>query len=157
MLLKLWFLLTLVLTALLLGTTFAHILEVAAKLQYDAATWTRVQQTLYPAFAWIGGPIEIGAIAASVVLAFMLRRNPVPFYLSGGAALYLAIAFFGIWIFVTNAANVEVAQWSPPQSIPADWGAWRHQWEASHAVRFVLHLIAFTALVGALLASTPGP
>jgi hypothetical protein len=119
MLLKFWFLLTLLLTALLLGTTFAHTLEILAKLKYDASLWTHLQQTLYWAFAWIGGPIELAAILSSGALAFMLRGKSTSFWLAATATGCLALAFFVIWIFVTNAANTEVAKWTT-QSIPTD-------------------------------------
>ncbi len=156
MLLKLLFLLTLVLSALLLGTTFAHTLEMPAKLQYDGPLWTRLQQSLYPAFAWIGGPVELGAIGSATALAFVLRHDPGPFLLTATAALCLAIAFFGIWIFVTNAANAEIANWSQ-HSVPADWSEWRRQWDCSYAARFVLQLAGFIALIVALLVMAQPP
>src|SRR4030095_15602806 len=101
MLIKLWFLVTLLLTALLLGTTFAHTLEIPAKLQYDGPLWTRLQRTLYSGFLWIGGPVELAAIVAASVLAFMLRHEHWSFLLAAAAALCLAVAFFGVWIFMT--------------------------------------------------------
>ncbi|MGY3033524.1 hypothetical protein ACVIIV_002694 [Bradyrhizobium sp. USDA 4354] len=152
MLLKIWTMVTLLLAALLLGTTFAHTLEIMAKLQYDGPLWTRLQQTLYPFFAWVGGPVEIGAIVASALLAFMLRHDQVPFLLGSAATACFALAFLGIWIFVTNAANVEILQWST-QSVPSDWAAWRRQWDYSHAARFVVQLIGFVALTGAVVFS----
>jgi Anthrone oxygenase len=154
MLLKLWFLLTLLLAALLLGTTFAHVLEILAKLKYDASLWTHLQQTLYWAFAWIGGPIELAAILASGVLAYLLRGSATSFWLAAAATGCLVLAFFVIWIFITNAANVEIASWTP-QTVPSDWEAWRRQWDLSHAARFVLHLAAFVALTGSLIATHP--
>jgi hypothetical protein len=30
--------------------------------------------------------------------------------------------------------------------LPFDWNAWRTRWETGHAIRFVLHLIAFVLL-----------
>jgi hypothetical protein len=153
MLLKFWFLLTLLLSALLLGTTFAHVLEIPAKLKYDAPMWTHLQQTLYWAFAWIGGPVELAAIVASATVAFLLRGNSTSFWLAASATGCLAFAFFVIWIFITNAANAEILRWTP-QSIPPDWEAWRRQWDLSHAARFLLQFAAFIALTGALLANS---
>jgi hypothetical protein len=34
--------------------------------------------------------------------------------------------------------------------LPSDWNAWRTQWETGHAIRFVLHLIAFVLLAFSL-------
>jgi len=45
-----WYFATLVLTALLMGTSFAHTLEMPAKLSVDAPTWMLFQHTLYPYF-----------------------------------------------------------------------------------------------------------
>src|SRR5690242_9455721 len=112
MLLKLWFLITLVLTALLLGTSFAHTLEMPAKLQYDAAQWTWLQHTLYQAFASVGGPIELAAIFSSLVLVFLLRGHRSSFQLALTGAVCLMVAFFGIWIFITNSVNAETARWT---------------------------------------------
>jgi hypothetical protein len=150
MFVRLWFLLTVLLSALLLGTTFAHVLEMPAKLHYNGIEWMRLQDTLYVAFAKIGGAVEIGAIVAAGVLAFMLRENRAALMLSLFGGLCLAVAFFGIWIFITNVANAEVAKWTP-QSIPTDWSQWRRRWDYSHAVRFVLQLVALGALISALL------
>jgi hypothetical protein len=47
-----------VLAALTMGLAFAHTLELPQKLDYDAATWTQIQHTLYRYFAVIGGPLE---------------------------------------------------------------------------------------------------
>ena len=55
------------------GTGFAHTLELAQKLDYDAATWTQIQHTLYRYFAVIGGPLEVATIIAAVVFALRAR------------------------------------------------------------------------------------
>jgi hypothetical protein len=46
-----------VLAALTMGLAFAHTLELPQKLDYDAATWTQLQHTLYRYFAVVGGPL----------------------------------------------------------------------------------------------------
>jgi hypothetical protein len=155
MLLRLWFLVTLVLTALLLGTSFAHTLEMPAKLQYDAAQWTWLQHTLYQAFASVGGPIELLAITSSLVLIFLLRGHRQSFRLAVIGALCLLVAFFGIWIFITNSVNAETAGWTIGQPIPPNWAQWRARWEYSHVARFVLHLLAQMTFIAALLALSP--
>lgn len=98
-------------------------------------------------------PSSSARLSRSSALTFLLRKDEWSFPLAAAAAACLAIAFFGIWIFVTNVANAEIAGWSA-QSIPADWSAWRRQWDYSHAARFVLHFVGFTALVGAAFASS---
>ena len=44
-----------VLAALTMGLAFAHTLELPQKLDYDPATWTQLQHSLYRYFAVIGG------------------------------------------------------------------------------------------------------
>lgn len=57
----------------------------------------------------------------------------------------MLVAFFVIWIFITNKVNVEVAGWTA-DSIPAQWMQQRTRWEYSHAMRFALQLVSFGAL-----------
>jgi hypothetical protein len=141
-----WSFVTISLAALLMGCTFGHVLEMPAKLKMEAPFWMTIQQRLYRAFAPIGGSIEIAAILATAVLAFLVRGDQRVFYLTLGAAISLAGAFFVVWLMFTNTVNVEVSKWKA-RSIPEDWKQWRAQWEFSHAGRFVLQLIGFGALL----------
>lgn len=53
-----WRLITLALVALLMGTSFAHVLELPARMQYDGALYVTLQKTLYvmqPARGQLGG------------------------------------------------------------------------------------------------------
>ena len=151
MFLYFWCVLSLTLAALLLGTTFAHTLETPAKLRYDGPQWLHAQHTLYPAYASIGGTIELLAIIAAAVLAVVLRdwRPALIVALAGTACLAIAFLF---WLTVTNRVNARTAEWTA-DTLPADWQLWRSRWEFSHVVRFVLHLAGFALLVLATLIS----
>jgi len=148
--LTLWRFLAVVLTALLLGTTFAHVLEMPAKLQVDAALWMTLQHTLYRAFGTIGAVVEVGALASVLVLSVLVRQHGRALWWTLFAAVCLLVAFFVVWLVFTSAVNAETARWTA-SSIPADWMQWRTRWEFSHALRFALHLVAFCALVMSLL------
>jgi hypothetical protein len=150
MLVQICYFATLVLTALLMGTSFAHALEMPQKLSVDGQTWLTFQHTLYPYFAYIGGPVELGAIVAAGFLSYLVRAHRRALFLALGAVICLAIAFFVVWLGFTNPVNAQTAKWTAA-SMPADWAHWRNQWEYSHLARFALHLIAFGALVTALL------
>ena len=50
------------LVAVLLGTTFGHALEMPMKMNADGRLWMTFQHTLYPYFAYVGAPVEIGSI-----------------------------------------------------------------------------------------------
>jgi hypothetical protein len=148
--LTLWRFLAVVLTALLLGTTFAHVLEMPVKLQIDAVFWMTLQHTLYREFGSVGAMVEVGAIASVLVLSVLLRQHGRALWLTLLAAACLLVAFFVVWLVFTSAVNAETARWTA-DSIPTDWMHWRTRWEFSHALRFALHLLAFCSLVVSLL------
>ena len=151
MFLTTWCLVALVLAALVMGTSFAHTIEMPAKLRYTGAQWLHAQRTLYPAYAGVGGTIEIAAIIAAAVLAFVLRdwRPAMVVALVGTACL--AVAFL-VWLTATNRVNARTAKWTA-DTLPADWESWRKKWELSHVARFVLHLAGFSLLVLSTLIS----
>ncbi|HEX2928858.1 MAG TPA: DUF1772 domain-containing protein [Candidatus Binatia bacterium] len=145
MTLRAWYFVTLILTALLMGTSFGHTLEMPAKMKVDGTLWMTFQHTLYPYFAYIGAPVELGAIIVAGILSFLLRRQS-GFYPALIGTACLAIAFLIVWLGFTNPVNAETAKWTA-ESIPADWAEWRSQWEYSHMTRFALHLAGFSALL----------
>ena len=57
-----------------MGLAFAHTLELPQKLDYDAATWTQLQHSLYRYFAVVGGPLEVATVIAAVVFAVRAHR-----------------------------------------------------------------------------------
>jgi Anthrone oxygenase len=142
--------LSVVLSALLMGTSLAHALEMPAKMNASAAQWLTLQQTLYRSFATIGGSIEIGAFALVGALAFLVRSNRPALWVTLSAVMLLGIAFFIVWLGFTKPVNARTATWTP-DTIPPNWTRWRTQWEYSHVVRFVLHLLAFCALLTVLM------
>jgi hypothetical protein len=75
MFLRAWYFVTLILTALLMGTSFAHTLEMPAKMTVDAILWMTFQHTLYPYFAYAGAPIELGAIITAAGLSYSFATN----------------------------------------------------------------------------------
>lgn len=145
-----WRFSALLFTALLMGTTLCHVLEMPAKMKLDGAVWTMLQQNLYRSFATVGGFIELAAIITTGVLTFMSRDDRQAFNLTLLAAICLLVAFLVIWIFFTNKVNLMVAGWTP-DSIPAQWMQQRARWEYSHAIRFALQLVAFSALALSIL------
>jgi hypothetical protein len=58
-----------------LGMTMgaAHVLELPAKLNYDAQTDAAINSTLYWQFPYIGGPVQMLAIVAGGWLAYRER------------------------------------------------------------------------------------
>lgn len=146
---------TLLLTALLMGTTLCHTMELPAKMLYNAELWATVNKSLYWVFAPpVGAIIEMGAILSTIVLTFLVRKHRPAFRLTLIATLCLVVAFFVIWIGFIAPMNAQIEQWTVG-SLPADWTQVRNQWEYSHATRFLLHLIGFSALLLSVLRETP--
>jgi hypothetical protein len=156
MLVRTWRFITLVLAALDTGMALCHALEMPAKLKVDAQLWLTFQHTLYRAFGseGPGAFIEMGAILTAIVLVFLVRRRRPAFYLSLGGAVFLAAAFFLVWLPFVNPVNTETARWTV-DSIPENWMDMRQQWEYAHTTRFVLQLIGFGVLLVSVLLETP--
>jgi hypothetical protein len=141
---RVWAGASLVLGALLLGTTFAHVLEIRAKARMDGALWVTLQQHLYRAFASVGGGVEIGAIAATAGLAWTVRGRPGSGLATGAAACF-ALAFVPVWVGIVLPVNREVFRWQSGAA-PPGWERRRRRWDLGHATRFGLHLLGFGML-----------
>jgi hypothetical protein len=156
MLLKLWRLMTLVLAALTLGLSFAHALERPAKMGYDPALYITLQRTLYSEWRppHIGGDVEPAAIGAMILLLFGVRRRHPAFLLTLLATVALLIAFPVVFFWLVEPVN-RVFRVAEPFSPPANWLVLRERWEMGHTIRFVLQLVAFSALSASVVAETP--
>ena len=136
-------------TALLLGTTFAPVLEMPSKLALSASEWWTVQDTLVRPCVAVGGPLEVFAVVINLsVLAAALSR-PQQLVLAAGSALCLVLAF-AVWVVFTEPVNVQVLQWTHT-TLPHDWNQLREQWEFSQLIRFLLHLTGLVLLASSLL------
>jgi hypothetical protein len=145
--LKTWRFVTLMLVALLLGLSFAHVLEKPAKMGYDGALYITLQKSLY--VMWgppnIGGILEPAAIVATLVLAVATRRRKHPFVLAVIALVLLLAAFPGVFFWLVAPANAAFRN-ATPATLPENWTAFRTQWELGHTIRFALQLLAFGCL-----------
>lgn len=137
-----------------MATAFGHLLEMPATMNVSGPLWLTFQQTLYPAFAVVGGPIELAAIIATALLAFLARGHKGWFGLTLTAAILLTISFAVVRLGLVNPVNAKTASWTVG-SIPPDWQRWRTQWECSQAVRFILQFSAFYALAVSMLIHRP--
>ena len=143
---------TATLTALLLGTSFAHVLEWPAKLQYEGALYVQLQTSLYAHWGppSVGGFLEPAAILAVFILAVLVRKHRPAFRLTLVAAGCLLLAFPVVFFWRVAPANAAFIQAATTNILPADWNVWRTQWETGHALRFALHCIAFVLISVAL-------
>jgi len=147
-----WRFLTIVLAALALTMTSAHVLELPQKMTYTPEMYAAVNTTLYRYFAIVGGAYQIGAIVSAAVLAFVERMRPATFRWTLAGAVLLAASFVS-WLVLVQPVNQEVAAAleTSPQTIASLWLQLRDRWEYGHATGFVLHLAGFCALVMAVV------
>jgi hypothetical protein len=151
-----WRFITLLLTALTMGMTFCHVLEMPVKMSYDGPLYVTLQNEppgLYLLFGTVGAFIEVGAILSAALLSFLVRKQTAVFYWPLVGAICLGTSLV-VWLVFIALANTEMSAWTAT-SIPTDWTQWRNQWEFSHAASFVLHLLGFGALLFSTLLETP--
>jgi hypothetical protein len=154
MLLRVWRLVTIMLTSLSMAAAFAHLLEMPAKLNYDGWLWLTLLQTLYPpGFGTVGAFCEVAAVLMAVVLAVLVRHREPAFRWTLLGALCLVAAHAAFWTLVApvNATLLPLT----PETLPADWTELRNQWEYTHAARALLQIVALAALVYSVLAEVP--
>jgi hypothetical protein len=156
-LLRLWRFLTVVLAALALAMTSAHVLDLPQKGRSDPELHAIADTTLYRHFATVGAVYTLASIAAAVVLVFLVRgRRPAfGWTLVGAACLLLA---FGTWLALVMPIDQEVAGAirSAPGSVPATWARLRTRWEYGQVATFVLQVAGFCAVLSSVLADTSG-
>lgn len=146
---------TIMFVSLSMGMAFCHLLEMPVRLGYEPALWSRVTnvENTYRFFGPpIGALIESGAWLTAVVLTVVLRKRRAFWPTLIGAAFMVA-AHITWWAFVFPVNN-QMIDWTP-ERLPADFPAWRDQWEYAHAGRAVLQIIALGALVISVLVDTP--
>src|SRR6185312_1056095 len=115
------------------------------KFKYDQNLYMAVQHTLYPYYAWVGAPAELGAVALLIVLCFLVRGRKPSFALTLAATICMAA-----WFAVVAPANTQMAQWTTIP-LPDSWMDTRRHWEFGHATSAVLDLIGFGALMASVL------
>jgi len=155
MLLKSWRFVTIILTALSAGLSFAHLLELPPRVFYfDARLWVATTTGgLYALFGTVGAVAEVGSILTAIVLAYFVRGRGAAFYLTLAGAILLALAFAS-WLVFVAPVNAELATWTV-DSFPADWTRYRDQWEYAHAANAVIKLVALSSLVLSVIVETP--
>ncbi len=137
-----------VVTALALTMTSAHVLEMPRKLSYDLDLYTRVNGSLYLYFAVVGGAYQILSIIAVGTLAWRVRHERHGRW-TIAAANALALSFVS-WLLLVEPVNLAIGD-------GATWtNALRLRWELGHLVGFVLSLGGFVLLIVGTLGEIPG-
>ena len=124
-----------VLTALSLGPSYAHVLEAPPRLAIWPAELWRDAMVFHRQFEWfalIGAPVDLAAIIAAIALAFVVRDRKPTLRLAIAAAAFLAAAL-AAWVGLVAPANAVLATWKPGP-IASDFDAIRMRWETGHMV-----------------------
>ncbi|MBS1797438.1 MAG: DUF1772 domain-containing protein [Acidobacteria bacterium] len=152
---KFWRFLALMLTAFSLSLSMAHLLEFPRRMLFERELWVRVTviEGVYALFGSVGAVFEVGAIAATFAVAYLVRRRRAAFYWTLGAGLVLLIALVS-WIVFVNPANAELARWLTGP-VPADWTKTRDRWEYAHVVNALIKIAGAAALVISVVRETP--
>lgn len=149
---RIWKIITLTLVALVMGTSFAHVLEWPAKLQYDGELYLRLQTSLYSHWGPPSptGFLEPAAVIAVLILVAFVRDRLPTLRLTLATAGCLLLAFPLVFFWRVAPANAAFFHAANAGMLAADLNVWRIQWETGHALRFVLHLAAFILLSASL-------
>jgi Domain of unknown function (DUF1772) len=137
--------LSLFFVALALAPAMAHLLALPNKINMPREQYLIVQQ-IYRGWALLG-TVVIGALLSTLALTIVVRKPPKTFVLTLIAFLCIAGTQVLFWTF-TFPANQQTHNWT---MLPENWLALRQQWEYSHAASAGLNLVAFVALILAVL------
>ena len=154
--LRFWWLITLLLTALGLVMGGAHLLELPVRLQYEPAFYMQVTSTLYRYYGLVGGPIQILAILSAGVLVWLVRARPAfRWTLVGTLCLALSLLLWLLLVQPVNVAWADALRSSSAEAVQA-YAQLRDRWEYGHLSAFIAWLAGFILLVRGVLQEIGG-
>ena len=142
---------SLLFVGLSLAPGLAHLLQMPHKMDLSGEDYLRVQQ-LYAGWAWLG-LIVMAALVSTFLLTVLVRQRLRQFALACIALGSVFVTQVIFWAF-TFPVNQETHNWT---TLPVNWMTLRERWEYSHATAAVFDLIAFVAVVLAVLAAIGHP
>jgi hypothetical protein len=147
-----WSFLALLVMALSLGPSFAHLLEAPPRLTaWSPQLWREATvlngQFLY--FAIVGAPLDIGAILLGAVVTFVIRHKRPAVWLAMAATVLFATSL-ATWFAVVAPMNAILAQWGPGP-IPDNFEAVRNQWETGHIVISAIKAVGLSCMIAGVL------
>ncbi|WP_175507848.1 DUF1772 domain-containing protein [Halomonas korlensis] len=149
--LRIWWQVTLLLAALGLVMGGAHVLELPVRKQYEPEFYLQVTSTLYQYFGLVGGPVQVMALLAAAVLAWLVRdRVAFRSTLAGAVCLGLSLALWFLLVQPVNAAWAEALQAGSADAVQS-YAQLQDRWEFGHVIAFVAWCLGFTLLLNGLL------
>lgn len=147
-----WSFLVLLVMALSLGPSFAHLLEAPPRLTvWPPELWREatVFNGQFAFFAVVGAPLDIGSVLLGAVLSFRIRHKRPAFWLTTAATILYATSL-ATWFAVVAPMNDILAQWHPGP-IPEDFAAVRNLWEAGHIVISGIKVLGLSCMIAGVL------
>jgi hypothetical protein len=142
---------SLLFVGLSLAPGLAHVLQMPHKMDLSGEDYLRVQH-LYAGWAWLG-VVVMGALVSTFVLTVLVRTRLRQFALACIALGSVFVTQVIFWTF-TFPVNQQTHNWT---TLPVNWMTLRERWEYSHVTAAVFDLIAFIAIVLAVLAAVGHP
>jgi Domain of unknown function (DUF1772) len=132
--------LALVLTAIVLVPSGAHLFELPGKIGLDRDAYF-VVQGIYAGWALFGMPTFAAILANGALFVALRRREPsaARWALASAVLIVVSLVVFFTWTFPANQAT---ANWTQKTE---HWEALRREWEYSHAANAVIVFSAFIA------------
>jgi hypothetical protein len=141
--------LSIFLLGLVTGVSFSHLLQRGPKATLSGAQFLAVQQVLLRNYGPVIGGLEVAALLSTLATAILTWREPVMPFLAilACGCVVLMVTIWAAWI---NPINKLVNSWTP-ERLPANWTDFRDRWHSLHTVRLVLSVVAFSAVIGAVV------
>ena len=138
------------LLGLVTGVSFSHLLQRGPKKTLPPAQFLAIQQVLLRNYGPAIGGLEMAALFSTMAMAIVAGREPVVRVLAtlASACVLIIVIIWAVWI---NPINQAVNSWTS-ESLPPNWATFRDRWHFLHAIRLVLSAVAFSAVIGGLLA-----
>ena len=147
-----------VVAALSLGPSFAHVLEAPPRLfLWSPELWREatVFNGQFAFFATVGAPLDIMAVLLPAILTYVARKDPTLFRCALATLLFYAAAL-AAWSLIVAPVNAVLATWQPGP-IPADFDAVRRRWETGHMVVAGLKFTGLVLLTWGIVTNRPVP
>jgi uncharacterized membrane protein len=137
------------LLGLVTGVSFSHLLQRGPKKTLHAAQFLAIQQILLRNYGPAIGGLEGAAFVSTLAMAILTWGKPLAPMLAtlASVCVLLMVMIWAVWI---NPINKTVNSWTP-DSLPSNWKDFRDRWHFLHALRLVLSVVAFSAVIEASL------
>jgi len=134
---------SIMLVAIAVAATWAHLLEMPAKMTLSREQYFTVQQ-IYRGWAWLGVVIFV-ALASTSALTVLARPDQAIVWAAAASTACIVLALV-VFFSYTFPANQATGNWTV---IPDNWATLRRHWEYAHAAEALLYFAALLFLAAA--------